>query len=95
MKKFFNNDKDADQGGGHEEFVSEKMYDPEDFRLYEEFVENESREFPKATSDEELEYWQGLAKVRGEMVASAIYSCKSKNDSYVRLWDEREELTKS
>ncbi|KAL6211237.1 hypothetical protein ACLB2K_016464 [Fragaria x ananassa] len=49
---------DEDQGGGHEEFVSEKMYDPEDFRLYEKFVEKESREFPKATSDEELEYWQ-------------------------------------
>lgn len=95
LKKFFNKDKDADQGGGHEEFASEKMYDPEDFRLYEEFVEKESREFPKATSDEELEYWQGLAKVRGEMVASAIYSCKSKNDSYVRLWDEREELKRN
>ncbi|KAL6213657.1 hypothetical protein ACLB2K_013103 [Fragaria x ananassa] len=69
LKKFFNKDKDADQGGGHEEFASEKMYDPEDFRLYEEFVENESKEFPKATSDEELEYWQeGLG---AEKVATA------------------------
>ncbi|KAL6225368.1 hypothetical protein ACLB2K_004218 [Fragaria x ananassa] len=95
LKKFFNKDKDVDQGGGHEEFASEKMYDPEDFKLYEEFVEKKSKEFPNATSDKELEYWQGLAKARGEMVASAIYSCKSKNDSYVRLWDEREELKRN
>ncbi|KAL6218714.1 hypothetical protein ACLB2K_011923 [Fragaria x ananassa] len=65
LKKFFNKDMDADQGGGHEEFASEKMYDQEDFRLYEEFVEKESKEIPKATSDEELEYWQDLAKVEG------------------------------
>ncbi|KAL6125236.1 hypothetical protein ACLB2K_073295 [Fragaria x ananassa] len=38
------------------------MYDPDDFKLYEAFVEKESKEFPKATNDEELEYWKGLAK---------------------------------